>query len=77
MTTVSEASIGRSALEALATEAPLVRARIDRIVGKRIGSARLAQVHFKDGGFMQLQFGTKGTHTMKLVHQLVYQLKRL
>ena len=77
MTTISEAAIGRMALERLKLDKPEVWERIGKLTGKSIGSERLAKVHFKNGGFIQLNFARKGTHTAQCVDQLLALLRSI
>lgn len=77
MTTISEAAIGSMALERLKLDKPEAWERIAKITGKSIGSERLAKVHFKNGGFIQLNFARKGTHTAQCVDQLLALLKSI
>lgn len=75
MTTHSVAAIGRRVIERLEQERPDIR--IKKIVGGRIGSVRLAKIHFDDGRFVQLPLSALGTHTYDLTDALAQAIKQM
>ena len=75
MTTNSVASIGRSALVNLWAESPTVASTVEKISGFDLGSTRIAKIQFKDGSFLQVPIGVKGTHTARLVRELTNAIK--